>query len=186
MDSTLWEKIRNLTLFLANPTHYTNIHTPSSSTDIPLNVKVQWLVFLFWIWQMLGLKFGTGPRRRKTILGVETKKLKLSYFYWRPDKETSSYAILITGQLTPSCRGSGCGRKSGSSCGHTSMSVHFSSKAFQCCFSWPLQCGFRTIHTHNAPAVTELEFRDSRFQNNNLKMLSCNESLNKSHASPHE
>lgn len=66
--------------------------------------------------------------------------------------------MLTTWSLTPSCRGSGCGRKSGSSCGHTSMSVHFSSNTFQCCFSWTLQCGFRTIHTHNAPVAAERAF----------------------------
>ena len=68
--------------------------------------------------------------------------------------------MLVTWWPTPSCRGSGCGRKSGSSCGHTSISVHFSSNAFQCSFSWALQCGFRTIHTHNAPVAEETAFYD--------------------------
>jgi hypothetical protein len=72
--------------------------------------------------------------------------------------EMSSHSVskqYPAGCLTPSCRGSACGRKSGSSCGHTSIIVHFSSKPFQCCFSWALQCGFRTMHTHNAPAKTK-------------------------------
>lgn len=47
--------------------------------------------------------------------------------------------------------GGGC-LKSGSSCGHTSTLLHFSSKTFQCCFSCGVQSGFSTIQTHKAPA----------------------------------
>lgn len=43
------------------------MHTSSSSTDIPLNITVERLALLFWIWKVLGLKSGT----------------QAGYTYWR-------------------------------------------------------------------------------------------------------